>query len=78
MIMFAYATTRKRALRLIMAALAVLCGAAIGVSAILTAINTSADEPLLPVYCVDRGDNKIAVTFDCAWEESVKQDKISA
>ncbi|MGN1077966.1 MAG: deacetylase, partial [Candidatus Gallimonas sp.] len=21
----------------------------------------------LPIYCVDRDDNKIAISFDCAW-----------
>lgn len=70
MIMLAFTTTKKRTLQLVMVALALLCGIAIGVTAILNAINAAADEPLLPVYCVDRGDNKIALTFDCAWGNS--------
>ena len=24
----------------------------------------------IPIYCVERGDNKIALTFDCAWNDS--------
>ena len=24
----------------------------------------------IPIYCVERSDNKIAVTFDCAWNDS--------
>ena len=24
----------------------------------------------IPIYCVDRTDSKIAVTFDCAWNDS--------
>ena len=24
----------------------------------------------IPIYCVERGDNKIAVTFDCAWNDA--------
>lgn len=42
----------------------------IGIGAFLsnsgdTAVST--DRKIIPVYCVDRSDNKIAVTFDCAW-----------
>lgn len=31
---------------------------------------SSSDGRNLPVYCVDTPDNKIALTFDCAWNDS--------
>ena len=68
--MLAFTSNKRRTLQLVMVALALLCGIAIGVTAILNAINAAADEPMLPIYCVDRGDNKIALTFDCAWGNS--------
>jgi polysaccharide deacetylase family sporulation protein PdaB len=68
--MFVYTVTKKRAIRLALVILAVLVGIAIGIAAIMTAINSSAEETKLPISSVDRGDNKIAVTFDCAWGNS--------
>ena len=64
------ATTRKKLLRFAMTGLALLAGVGIGVWAILSAMTASAEERKVPVYCVDRGDNKIALTFDCAWGNS--------
>lgn len=64
------ATTRKKLLRFTMTGLALLAGVGIGVWAILSAMTASAEERKVPVYCVDRGDNKIALTFDCAWGNS--------
>ncbi len=68
--MFVYTLTKKRAFRMALIILAVFVGIAIGIAAILTAINTDAAETKLPIYSVDRGDNKIAITFDCAWANS--------
>jgi len=68
--MFVYTVTKKRAIRLLLIVLAVFAGIIIGVAAILTAISTSATERKVPIYCVDREDNKIAITFDCAWGNS--------
>lgn len=68
--MFVYTMSKKRALRTALIVLAVFVGIAIGVSAILTAVNTDAAENLIPIYSVERGDNKIALTFDCAWGNS--------
>ena len=64
------ATTRKKLLRCATAALAVMAGVGLGVWAILSSMTASAEERRLPVYCVDRGDNKISLTFDCAWGNS--------
>jgi len=68
--MFVYTVTKKRAVRLGLLALAVIAGIIIGIAAILTAISTGADERKIPIYHVDRGDNKIALTFNCAWGNS--------
>ena len=68
--MIVCATTKKKLLRFAMSALALLAGVGIGVWAILSAMTASAEERKVPVYCVDRGDNKIALTFDCAWGNS--------
>jgi polysaccharide deacetylase family sporulation protein PdaB len=50
--------------------LAVFIGIAVGIAAVFTSINTGAAETLLPIYSVDRPDNKISLTFDCAWGNS--------
>lgn len=62
--------SKKRAFRTALIILAVFVGIAIGVASILTAVNTGAAESRLPIYSVERGDNKIALTFDCAWGNS--------
>jgi len=31
------------------------------------AVQTAVSDRKLPIYCVDRQDNKISLTFDCAW-----------
>jgi len=68
--MFVYTVTKKRAIRLLLIVLAVFAGIIIGVAAILTSIKTGATERKVPIYCVERDDNKIALTFDCAWGNS--------
>jgi len=68
--MFVYTVTKKRAIRLLLIILAVFAGIIIGVAAILTAINSGATERKVPIYCVEREDNKISLTFDCAWGNS--------
>lgn len=68
--MFVYTLSKKRAFRMALIILAVFVGIAIGIAAILTAVNTSAAENKLPIYSVERGDNKISLTFDCAWGNS--------
>lgn len=68
--MFVYTLSRKRALRAGIIILAVFIGAAVAIAAVLTSINTGASETRLPIYSVERGDNKISLTFDCAWGNS--------
>lgn len=68
--MFVYTMSKKRAFRTALIILAVFVGIAIGIASILTAVNTGAAESRLPIYSVERGDNKIALTFDCAWGNS--------
>ena len=29
--------------------------------------NVSSTQIIIPIYCVDRGDNAVSITFDCAW-----------
>ena len=31
------------------------------------AVTTAATARQLPIYCVDRADNKVAISFDAAW-----------
>ena len=68
--MFVLTFSKKRAFRAVMITLAVFVGIAVGIAAILTAIDTDAAQTKLPIYSVDRGDNKISLTFDCAWGNS--------
>ena len=45
--------------------------------AIFTAVNlpaavtTAASTRQLPIYCVDRADNKVAISFDAAWGDAI-------
>ena len=32
-----------------------------------SAVTTAATARQLPIYCVDRDDNKVAISFDAAW-----------
>jgi len=75
--MFVYTVTKKRAIRLLLIVLAVLAGIVICIAAILTAIKTSAAERKVPIYCVDREDNKVSLTFDCAWGNSNTDELLS-
>ncbi|MCL1832257.1 MAG: polysaccharide deacetylase family protein [Oscillospiraceae bacterium] len=75
--MFVYTVTKKRALRLAVITLAIIAGIVIGIAAILTSIKTGADERRLPIYHVDRDDNKVALTFNCAWGNSNTDELLS-
>ncbi len=44
--------------------------AAVAITAAVTSVGSKAAERLVPIYSVDRGDKKIALTFDVAWENS--------
>ena len=68
--------TKKKVKRLTAIGLLAAATAAAGIGAILTSVGTQATERQLPVYCVERGDNKISLTFDVAWENSNTQELI--
>lgn len=48
-------------------ATAAICALCIGVHSV-SVFKVGSRE--IPIYCVQRGDNKIALTFDCAWNDS--------
>ena len=75
--MVVYTMTKKQILRIISAVLFGLLVAAIIIFAVFNTVTASADERKLPIYCVDRGDNKIALTFDCAWGNSNTDELLS-
>ena len=60
--------TKKQILRIIGIALVVIAGILIVVFAVAGSVQASAAAEKKPVISVERGDNKIALTFDCAWD----------
>ena len=68
--MVVYTMTKKQVLRVVSIVLVSLVALAIVVFAVLNAVTAGADDVKIPIYCVERGDNKIALTFDCAWGNS--------
>lgn len=68
--MVVYTMTKKQVLRIVSMVLVGIIALAIAIFAVLNAVTASAEAVKLPIYCVDRGDNKIAITFDCAWGNS--------
>lgn len=68
--MFTYTISRKKLLRTIIIILAALAGAGIILTAIMSSFKVSAVSRKVPIYSVSRGDNKLALTFDCAWGNS--------
>lgn len=65
-----YTTSKKKLLKTIIVALAVLVGAGIIIMAVMNSCKVVAAEKKLPIYSVSRTDNKIGITFDCAWGNS--------
>ena len=59
--------TKKKVKRLTAIGLLAAATAAAGVGAILTSVGTQATERQLPVYCVERSDKVVALSFDAAW-----------
>jgi len=56
---------RKRHLMICLGAL--LSAAIFAAVNLPVAVTTSASARQLPIYCVDRADNKVAISFDAAW-----------
>jgi len=68
--MVVYTMTKKQILRIVSIVLFCVVTIAVVIFAATSAITAGAEEELIPIYCVERGDNKIAITFDCAWGNS--------
>lgn len=68
--------TKKKIKRLTVIGVLTAAAAAVGIGAVITSVGTQAQERLLPVYSVDRGDKKLSLTFDVAWENSNTQELI--
>lgn len=68
--MFTYTTSRKKLLRTIIIVLAALTVAAIIFMSVAKGFKVAAEEKKVPIYAVSRADNRIALTFDCAWGNS--------
>mgnify|MGYP005940831353 FL=1 len=68
--------TRKKIKMLTVIGALTAAAAAVGICAVVTSVGTQATERLLPIYCVERGDKKISLTFDVAWENSNTQELI--
>lgn len=58
-----------RAAAAVVAGIAAICGMTFGIKATkaYTIYTANTVKRLLPIYSVDRSDNKIAISFDCAW-----------
>lgn len=69
--------TKKKVRRLTAIGALTIAAAAVGVGAVLTSVGTQATERLLPVYSVERGDKKLSLTFDVAWENSNTEELIT-
>ena len=65
--------TKKQITRAAAIAAGAVAAAAVAITVVMTSVGTRAAERLLPIYCVERGDKKIALTFDVAWENSNTQ-----
>ncbi|MBQ9483031.1 MAG: polysaccharide deacetylase family protein [Ruminiclostridium sp.] len=68
--MVVYTMTRKQILRITAVVLAAIVAVLIIVFAITGSVTASAQAEKMPVCSVGRGDNKIALTFNCAWDAS--------
>ena len=65
--------TKKQIKRIAAVAAAAAATIAVGVTVAVTSVGTRAEQRQLPIYSVERGDKKIALTFDVAWENSNTQ-----
>ena len=62
--------TRKKVRRIAAVSSMAVAAVAVGAFAILSSVGTQAAGRKLPIYCVQRDDSKLALTFDVAWENS--------
>ena len=69
-VMVIYTMTKKQILRITAVVLAAVIAVLIIVFAVTGSVAASAESEKMPVCSVGRGDNKIALTFNCAWDAS--------
>ena len=68
--------TKRRIKQIAAGASLAAATAAVAITAIVTSVGSSAAQRQLPIYRVERGDSKIALTFDVAWENSNTEELI--
>ncbi len=68
--MRAISLTKKQIKRGAAIAAAAAATAAVIITAAVTSVGTKAQQRQVPIYRVERNDNKVAITFDVAWENS--------
>ena len=68
--MVVYTMTKKQIIRIAGIVLAAVAAVLIIVFGVFGSVTASADSSKKPINRVERGDNKIALTFDCAWDAS--------
>lgn len=68
--MFSYTVSKKKLMRTIIILLAALIIVGVIVMAVMSSFKVAAADKKIPIYSVSRSDNKIALTFDCAWGNS--------
>lgn len=70
--------TKKQIMRIATAVLIALAVILTVVFAVFGSVTASADSGKKPICSVERGDNKVAITFDCAWDAPRTDDILSA
>lgn len=68
--MVVYTMTKKQIMRVTITVLVCLAAALIIIFAVFGSVTASAESKKMPVCRVERGDNKVALTFTCAWDAS--------
>lgn len=66
--MVIYTMTKKQILRIVISVLVGAAAILLIVFAVFGSVTASADSGKKPIMSVERGDNKIALTFNCAWD----------
>ena len=68
--MVVYTMTKKQIFRIAGIIIAAAAVVLLIIFAVTGSVTASAESEKKPVYCVERTDNKVALTFDCAWGDS--------
>lgn len=68
--MVVYTMTKKQIMRVVITVLVCLAAALIIIFAVFGSVTASAETGKMPVCRAERGDNRVALTFTCAWDAS--------